>query len=127
MARRTNKQPKTFLGSVIELVVTVAIAVGLAILIQAFVVKPYRIPSGSMIPTLNIGQRVLANRLDTHPSSSSIRPTAPISAKVCAARPLRGRPISRRATRRPRPSPPRRSSSAWWGCRVTGSRSSTAT
>lgn len=51
-------------GSLIELVSIVAIAVGLALLIQAFVVKPYRIPSGSMEPTLQIGQRVLVNRIE---------------------------------------------------------------
>jgi signal peptidase I len=56
----------------IELVVTVAVAVLLALLIQAFIVKPYRIPSGSMIPTLDIGQRVLANRLINHPSLGDI-------------------------------------------------------
>jgi signal peptidase I len=49
--------------SLLELLATVAIAVGLALLIQAFIVKPYRIPSGSMEPTLSIGQRVLANRI----------------------------------------------------------------
>jgi signal peptidase I len=58
--------------SLIELVLTVAIAVGLALLIQAFVVKPYRIPSGSMEPTLAIGQRVLTNRLINHPSVGDI-------------------------------------------------------
>ena len=52
----------------IELVVTVAIAVALALLIQAFIVKPYRIPSPSMVPTLDIGQRVLTNRLAGNPS-----------------------------------------------------------
>ncbi len=46
-----------------ELVVIVAIAIGLALGIQAFIVKPYRIPSGSMEPTLAIGQRVLVNRI----------------------------------------------------------------
>ena len=34
--------------------VTVAVAVGLALLIQAFLVKPYRVPTGSMLPTLAI-------------------------------------------------------------------------
>jgi signal peptidase I len=58
--------------SLIELVVTVAVAVGLALLIQAFVVKPYRIPSGSMLPTLHINQRVLTNRLIGHPSVGDI-------------------------------------------------------
>jgi signal peptidase I len=66
------KKKKSPLSSVVELVLTVAIAVGLAILIQAFVVKPYRIPSGSMIPTLAIGQRVLANRLINHPSVGDV-------------------------------------------------------
>jgi signal peptidase I len=50
-------------GSLIELVVIVAVALGLALAIQAFLVKPYRIPSESMEPTLDVGQRVLVNRL----------------------------------------------------------------
>ena len=41
----------------------VALAIGLALGIQAFVVKPYQIPSESMEPTLDVGQRVLVNRL----------------------------------------------------------------
>jgi signal peptidase I len=50
-------------GSLVELVVIVAVALGLAVLIQAFVVKPYRIPSASMEPTLAIGQRILVDRI----------------------------------------------------------------
>lgn len=50
--------------SLIELVVIVVVALGLALLIQAFLVKPFRIPSESMVPTLQVGQRVLVNRLD---------------------------------------------------------------
>ena len=60
------------LAGFVELVVTVGIAVGLAFLIQAFVVKPYRIPSASMEPTLAIGQRILVNRLDTKPSLGDV-------------------------------------------------------
>ena len=56
----------------IELVLTVAVAVALALLIQAFIVKPYRIPSPSMVPTLDVGQRVLTNRLVDHPSLGDI-------------------------------------------------------
>jgi signal peptidase I len=44
------------------LVVIVALALGLALAIQAWVVKPYQIPSESMEPTLDVGQRVLVNR-----------------------------------------------------------------
>jgi signal peptidase I len=43
--------------------VIVAMAIGLALGIQAFLVKPYQIPSESMEPTLVPGERVLVNRL----------------------------------------------------------------
>jgi signal peptidase I len=59
----TGKRKKSTANSLVELVIIIAIAVLLALGIQAFVVKPYRIPSGSMEPTLKIGQRVLVNRL----------------------------------------------------------------
>jgi signal peptidase I len=68
----TTKKPKGPIANIVELVITVAIAIGLALLIQAFLVKPYRIPSGSMIPTLSIGQRILVNRLDTHPGLGDV-------------------------------------------------------
>jgi signal peptidase I len=70
-AKKAKKQ-RSGLGGFVELVVTVVIAVGLAFLIQAFIVKPYRIPSPSMYPTLHIGQRILVNRLSTHPKIGSV-------------------------------------------------------
>lgn len=60
------------LRSLLELVVTVAVAVVVALLVQAFVVKPYRIPTGSMLPTLARGQRILVNRMDTHPGVGDV-------------------------------------------------------
>jgi signal peptidase I len=45
-----------------ELVFTIAVALGLALTVQAYAVKPFRIPSGSMEPTLKVGERVLVNR-----------------------------------------------------------------
>jgi signal peptidase I len=59
------KGPKSTLNSVIELVVIIAVALGLALAIQQWVIKPYRIPSGSMEPTLKVDQRVLVNRIGT--------------------------------------------------------------
>jgi signal peptidase I len=67
-----QKKPRSAIGSVIELAATVGVAVGLALLIQAFIVKPYKIPSSSMVPTLAVYQRVLVNRLDTGPSLGDI-------------------------------------------------------
>ncbi len=49
--------------AVVELLLTLGFAVAIAWTAQAYVVKPYRIPSGSMEPTLTIGERVLVNRL----------------------------------------------------------------
>jgi signal peptidase I len=59
----TRKKERSAGGSLVELVVIVVVALGLALGIQAFLVKPYRIPSESMVPTLEVGQRVLVNRL----------------------------------------------------------------
>jgi len=50
-------------NSFVETILIVVVALGLALGIQAFLVKPYRIPSESMVPTLQIGQRVLVNRI----------------------------------------------------------------
>ena len=59
-------KPKGKGGGLVELVVIVALALGLALAIQAWIVKPYQIPSESMEPTLDVGQRVLVNRFIYH-------------------------------------------------------------
>ena len=67
-----TRAKRSVTGSVLELVVIVAAALGLALAIQAFIVKPYRIPSGSMEPTLSIGQRILVDRIANNFSSPHI-------------------------------------------------------
>jgi signal peptidase I len=49
--------------SIVELVLTLVVAIALALAAQAYIVKPYRVPSESMVPTLLPGDRVLADRL----------------------------------------------------------------
>jgi signal peptidase I len=60
---------KSLGGSLLELLLIVGIALGLALVVQAFVIKPYRIPSTSMVPTLRVGQRVLVDRVGLKISS----------------------------------------------------------
>jgi signal peptidase I len=50
-------------SALFEIAFTVVIAVGLAVTVQAYAVKPYSIPSGSMRPTLAVGQRVIVDRM----------------------------------------------------------------
>lgn len=51
-----------WIGVALELAVLFMIALVLAIYLQAFIIKPYVIPSPSMEPTLEEGDRVLVNR-----------------------------------------------------------------
>jgi signal peptidase I len=53
-------------NALFELVLLAAVALGMALAVQAYAVKPYRIPSGSMEPTLHVGDRVLVNRFSHH-------------------------------------------------------------
>jgi signal peptidase I len=58
-----TKQKSKRRNSLVELVMIVGVALGLALAIQALLVKPFRIPSESMVPTLEINQRVLVDRV----------------------------------------------------------------
>jgi signal peptidase I len=57
--KRRNSTRRTL----IEWGAIVVVAVLAALLLRAFVVQPYYIPSGSMEPTLHIGDKVLVNKL----------------------------------------------------------------
>ena len=85
-------------GSLVELVIIVVVALGLALGIQAFLVKPFRIPSESMEPTLDVGQRVLVDRV----RRTSAIPTAATSS--CSSR--RRAPTTNAAASERRPNQP---------------------
>jgi signal peptidase I len=49
--------------AIIEWTAILAVAVLAAVILRAFIVQPYYIPSGSMEPTLKVGDKVLVNKL----------------------------------------------------------------
>jgi signal peptidase I len=51
---------------VVDLILTVAMAVAIAYAVQLWFVKPYRVPSESMERTLHVGDRILAARFLYH-------------------------------------------------------------
>lgn len=57
-----EEQPVSFGRWLLELVVMVGLAFLLATGIRTFVVQPYVVPTGSMIPTIELQDRVIANK-----------------------------------------------------------------
>jgi signal peptidase I len=64
--RRANRKSVKRKRALVEWGIVVAIAVVLALVLRGFVFQPYWIPSGSMEPTLEIGDHVLVNKLSYH-------------------------------------------------------------
>ena len=82
-----TKTGKSLARSAAELVGIIAVALGLALGIQAFVVKPYEIPSRSMVPTLQVGQRILVDRIGmhfSHPAVGEVYVFHPPVSETCA-------------------------------------------
>jgi len=74
---------------IVEIILTIGIALGLAESVQAAVVKPFVIPTPSMEPTLDPGQRVLVNRLAYDfgsPSRGDIAVFHPPASLTCKVR-----------------------------------------
>ena len=56
----------------VEWVAIVIGALAVALLVKTFLIQAFYIPSGSMLPTLHQGDRVLVNKLDTGPSRGEL-------------------------------------------------------
>lgn len=63
---RKGEKKSSALRAIVEVVVIVAAAFVVAMLVQAFIVKPFTIHQVSMQPTLLEGDRILLNRLSYH-------------------------------------------------------------
>ena len=62
--KNTAESQEKALNPVVETVLIVIAALIFAFVIQWLLVKPYKIPSPSMVPTLETGQRILVNRIE---------------------------------------------------------------
>lgn len=58
-----KKNPKSRRRAVIEWAVIVVVALVVSLVIRTFVFETYFVPSGSMIPTLQIGDRIIVDKL----------------------------------------------------------------
>lgn len=61
--KNKQKEPRSQARNLLELVVIFIGAIVVAFVLQAFIVKPFQIPSESMMATIDPGDRILVNRL----------------------------------------------------------------
>ncbi|HET9073829.1 MAG TPA: signal peptidase I [Solirubrobacteraceae bacterium] len=84
-------------SSLRELVVVVVLAGLVAYGVQAWVVKPYQVPSASMEPTLTVGEHILVDRIGMHfgaPALGQIYVFHPPFDTASCAEPARSAPFT---------------------------------
>jgi signal peptidase I len=63
---RPRKKRRFFRFILTNAIIPLTLAFAIAMFLQATIAKPYQIPSGSMLPTIQLDDRILANRLIYH-------------------------------------------------------------
>lgn len=89
--RETREPPMTTKEEVADFFRTALIAVFLAVLIRTFLYEPFNIPSGSMLPTLQVGDYLFVHKPSYGYSRHSFPFSfAPIEGRIWAEAPRRG-------------------------------------
>ena len=67
-ASKRRPRPRSRLRNLVEWAVVIGGSLAVALIVNAFLFQPFRIPSSSMYPTLKVGDRVVVNKLsyDAH-------------------------------------------------------------
>lgn len=66
MARHSSEGKASFAHEALEWVLVIAIAIGCALAFRAFVAEVYEVPSGSMLDTIQIGDRLIGEKVSYH-------------------------------------------------------------
>lgn len=61
-----------FMKSVLELILTIAVAVGVAVLLRVFVFGVYTVPTGSMLDTIHQGDMLIGEKVTLHWQSPQV-------------------------------------------------------
>ena len=69
LTQDSQEKGRSILADIFEWVAIIAVAIGCSFLIRAFVAEVYEVPSGSMLETIQLGDRILGEKI-TYRSST---------------------------------------------------------
>jgi signal peptidase I len=70
--RIDERPPANRVRTAISWAITIAVALGLTLVVKTWFYQPFSIPSASMVPTLEIGDRVVVSKLNKDPGRGDI-------------------------------------------------------